>query len=374
MRVLAFIEALGVTGPARNLLESGADLDLHVATYRRRRAPPAHHAGVDAFVSACASRGIEAEVIDERCPFDPALLPAVRHAIARVRPEVVQTHNIKSHALVAAVRRVSGVPWVAFHHGYTSTDVKVRVYNQLDRHALRRADAVVVPCAAFIRELSATGVDPSRITVVHNAVDPAPIVDRTAARRALGVEDRRVIVSVGRLSREKGHDVLIDACALLEPALRAQLTVLIAGAGPERARLEARAAAASISARFEGFQPSVAAYYAAADLFVLPSRSEGAPNALLEALAAGCPAIATRVGGVPEIVEHGVSAYLVPPDRPQPMRDGIAHLLGNPAAAAGLAAGGRCAAARLTRASRHLKLHAIYAHVAADAILAGAMS
>lgn len=374
MRVLAFIEALGVTGPARNLLESGRELDLHIGTFRRRHAAAAHHAGVDAFVSACESRGVGVTVIDERFPFDPALLPAVRSAIARVRPDIVQTHNIKSHALVAAVRGFAGAPWVAFHHGYTRTDAKVRVYNKLDRHSLRRADAVVVPCHAFIEELSAAGVDPARIRVLHNAVDPGPRVDRAAARRALAVEGRRVIVSVGRLSHEKGHDVLIDACALLDRAMRADLSVLIVGEGPERERLEARAAAASVAVRFEGFQASVAPYYAAADLFVLPSRSEGAPNALLEALAAGCPSLATRVGGVAEIVAHGISAHLVPPDQPQPLGAAIAHLLQHPADAARLAAGGRAAAARMTRASRHAKLQAIYAQVAGANMLAGAMS
>lgn len=374
MRVLAFIEALGVTGPARNLLESSRELDLHVATYRRRRASAAHGAGVDAFVSAFESRGIDVTVISERCAFDPGLVPAVRSAIERVRPDIVQTHNIKSHALVAAVRRFSRVPWVAFHHGYTWTDAKVRVYNQLDRHALRRADAVIVPCSAFIRELSSAGIDPVRIAVLHNAVDPAPMVDRAAARRALDVEGRRVVVSVGRLSHEKGHDVLIDACALLDTATRPDVTVLIVGAGPERARLEMRAAAASVVVRFEGFQPCVAPYYAAADLFVLPSRSEGAPNALLEALAAGCPAVATRVGGVPEIVEHGRSAHLVAPDQPRQLCDAIAHLLKDPVAAAHLAAGGRSAAGRMTRASRHLKLRSIYAQVAGAPAFAGATS
>src|SRR5215207_435314 len=106
-----------------------------------------------------------------------------------------------------------------------------------------------------------------------------------------------------------------------------RLCVLIVGSGPEGKRLERQAAAAGVPVRFVGFQPAVTAYYAAADLFVLPSRSEGSPNVLLEALAAGCATIATRAVGVPEIVEDGISAKLVSPERPAELRDAIAHLL-----------------------------------------------
>ena len=303
-------------------------------------------------------------VLEERHPLDPRLLRAVSRLIHRVTPDIVQTHNIKSHALVAAARwRGVRVPWIAFHHGYTQTDLKMRVYNRLDRHWLRHADAVIAPCDAFIGELTACGVDWLRTTVLHNAVDPRVALDRTAARQALGVDGRYLIVSIGRLSREKGHDVLIDACARLDALLRERLTVIIVGAGPARARLEARARSGRVPVRFEGFQPCVDQYYAAADLFVLPSRSEGSPNVLLEALAAGCPVIATRVGGVPEIVEHGVSASLVAPDRPVEIGDAIAHLLGDPAAAASIADGGRRAAARMTRPARNAKLLSIYHRV-----------
>ena len=362
MRVLAFIEALGLTGPARNLLESSSGLDLHVGTYRRRGADH-HEAGIAALARAFEARGVPVIVIDERRRFDPAVLRGMRAAIDRVRPDVVQTHNIKSHALMAAAQRGVRVPWVAFHHGYTDTDFKMRVYNRLDRHALRHADAVVTPCEAFVRELEEAGVDSARMSVLHNAVDAAPVIDRDAVRHALGVAGRRVILSVGRLSREKGHDVLIDACARLNPGLIERLCVLIVGDGPERAALERRAASAGVPVRFEGFQSSIDRYYAAADVFVLPSRSEGSPNALLEALAAGCPSIAARVGGVPEIVTHGVSAWLVPPEDPERLRDAIAYVLSNRSAAAGLAEEARRTASRMTRAGRHAQLHSIYQRV-----------
>ena len=361
--MLAFIEALGLTGAARNLVESGTRIDLHVATYRRRHASRAHHAGVDALVAAVEARGLPIVVLDERHAFDPTLIARVRGTIAQVRPELVQTHNIKSHALVARGRDRLAVRWIAFHHGYTDIDLKDRIYSKVDRLALRRADLVVAPCAAFARDLEVCGIDPGRIAVVHNAVWPRELPPRTDARRALNLEGRRAVVSVGRLSREKGHDVLIDACAALDPALRRDATVVIAGDGPERGRLEARAAGAGVTLRCDGFQPDVAPYYAAADVFVLPSRSEGSPNVLLEALAAGCPIVATGVGGVPEIVQHGSSALLVAPDRPLQLRERIEHVLTRPEIAADLAAAGCLVAARFAPARRAAALEAIYATV-----------
>ena len=362
-RVLAFIEALGVTGPARNLLETASCIDLHVATYRRATASRAHHDGVDAFAGAVRARGVPVHILVERYPFDPFLLHWVARTIRRVKPDLVQSHNIKSHALIACTH--GHTPWVAFHHGYTSTDFKVRAYNRVDRWALRHANAVVTPCSAFAADLAHAGVDGRRITVVHNAVRPATPMDAAAARRALCLESEHVIVAVGRLSREKGHDVLIDACAALPQSLREQTTVVIAGEGPERPLLGRLAAARGVRLRLDGHRGDVRPWYAAADVFVLPSRSEGSPNVLLEALAAGCPIVATRVGGVPEIAEDGVSASLVPAGQPQGLASAIEAVLTTPALATRLAEGALRAAARFTTGARAAALQAVYARVQA---------
>jgi glycosyltransferase involved in cell wall biosynthesis len=362
-RVLAFIEALGVTGPVRNLFRTAGLVELHLATYRRATAGRAHRDGVDALVEAARARGIPVHVLHERVVFDPALPFLVSRTIARVAPGVVQSHNIKSHALVARARRRPR--WIAFHHGYTDTDLKARVYNRLDRWSLRRADAVVTTCAPFARELSAAGVDRRRISVLHNAIEPTAPLDAARARRALRLDDRLAVVAVGRLSREKGHDVLVDACAALPPELRDRILVVIAGDGPERPRLLERAAARGVRLRLDGFHADVRQWYAAADVFVLPSRSEGSPNVLLEALASGCAIVATRVGGVPEIAEDGVSARLVAADEPRGLAAAIDAILTTPALGRRLADGARRAALRFTPDARAAALQAIYARVTA---------
>jgi glycosyltransferase involved in cell wall biosynthesis len=364
-RVLAFIEALGVTGPARNLLDTAGQLDLSVATYRRHFAPRAHHDGVDAFIAAFERRGIPVTVIEERCALDTAAAAAVSKTIGRFRPDIVQTHNIKSHAFVAHALGRQRIPWVAFHHGYTATDLKVRLYNLVDRWSLPRATAVVTTCGDFADDLARAGIDRRRIRVLHNAAADIASIDRASARALLALDPGPTVVAVGRLSREKGHDVLVDACAFLRHVSRHQPTLLIAGDGPERNRLTTRARRRGVQLRLDGFQPSIAPYYAAADVFVLPSRSEGSPNVLLEAMSAGCPIVATRVGGVPEIAGGG-EVQLVARDRPMALAQAIAQVFSSPALADRLGRSARRRASHFTAAARNTALLDLYSRLCAS--------
>ena len=362
IRVLAFIEGLGVTGPARNLFATASAIDLRIATYRRVWAPAAYQRGLDRFVNAARERGIEVAEIRERCAWDVGVRSGMIREIRRFRPDLIQTHDIKSHALAALTRRAVPCPWLAFHHGYPDTEARMRVYNRLDRWVLPRADAVLTPCRAFADDLAARGVPGDRISVVHNAVTVAAARDREAARRQLGVAVP-TLVSAGRLSREKGHDVLIDACGVLEPAERP--AIVIAGDGPERQALERRARSAGVRLRLDGYREDLAPYYAAADIFALPSRSEGSPSVLLEAMAQGCAIIASRVGGVPELADDGTSAVLVPPDNPFAIAMAVRQLLGS-GAGARMGAAAREAASALTPARRNQLIVETYARLLRD--------
>jgi glycosyltransferase involved in cell wall biosynthesis len=365
VRVLAFIEALGVTGAARNLFDTASAVDLRLATYRRRSAPPDHQRGVDTFVAAARRHGIEVLEIPERHAWDPGVCGAAARMIQLVQPDVVQTHNIKSHAVVALARLREPFRWIAFHHGYTDNDFKMRVYNRIDRWVLPRADAVVTPCLAFAHELASRSVRPERIFTVHNALAPSASIDRKTARKTLDLERATsVVVAVGRLSHEKGHDVLIDACARLDA--RADLTVVIAGSGPERNALELRARRAGIRLRLDGFRPDVSLYYAAADVFVLPSRSEGSPNALLEAMSHGCAIVATRAGGIPEIVRHQETASLVAVDDVDALRSAIGDLLASPHRRSAMGAAAKRAVARFTPAGRTAAILDVYDRILQD--------
>jgi glycosyltransferase involved in cell wall biosynthesis len=350
LRVLALAEAATVTGPAKNLIrfcemvnaDPAADVSISIAAFQRRSADgPASNP----FLDAVRAAGIDLDVIPERGRFDSSVLRAVREIVARRRPDIIQTHAPKSHFLVRWMGLQRGRSWVAFHHGDTAEDLKMRLYTQLDRWSMRAAHRTVTVCEPFADLLVARGVRRDLLQIVPNAMAAAPPVAQeevSALRERLALPpDASVILSVGRLSSEKGHADLLAAVRLLlrdHPQLAIRL--ILVGDGIERPSLERAAAAPDLASSviFAGQCSNVWPYYSLADVFVLPSHSEGSPNALLEAMAAGLPIVATKVGGVPETVEDEKSALLLPPWEPAAMASALARVLNDPALAVCLAA------------------------------------
>ncbi len=347
IRVVALVEAATLTGPVKNLLafcrmarQAGSIIDLSIAAFFRNSSSAASS---NPFLDAVRSAGIELDVIPERGRFDRSVIPAIGRILERRRPDVIQTHAVKSHFLVRYAGFHRRIPWIAFHHGYTAEDFKMRLYVQLDRWSLRAAPHVITVCEPFAADLVRAGVPRDRIQILPNAVAPPPVVTDEqvcALRRRLAVpQGARILLSIGRFSREKGHSDLIAALQLLSrdrPGL--SLCLLLVGDGIERPALERAAASSMHRVIFTGHQPDVWPLFAIADLFVLPSHSEGSPNVLLEAMAAKIPVVATAVGGVPETVENGQSALLVPPRSPSELARAIARLLDDPALLSTLAA------------------------------------
>jgi glycosyltransferase involved in cell wall biosynthesis len=174
-----------------------------------------------------------------------------------------------------------------------------------------------------------------RIFIVPNSVKsdfafPNAVLLQDIRRRWLISEDDLVIVAVGRLSPEKGHRYLIDAIAkIISWAPELKLKVLIAGEGPVEAKLKTQIANRGLEklVKLVGQCPDVGPLFSIANLFVLPSLSEGSPNVLLESMAACVPIVATNVGGVSEIVNDGESAILVPPANADSLGNSILELL-----------------------------------------------
>jgi glycosyltransferase involved in cell wall biosynthesis len=206
--------------------------------------------------------------------------------------------------------------------------------NRFVRLVLRRADALIVLTGADRAELLRLGVDPARCHVVPNGVATDPFVGCSVCPRR---RSRPQIICVARLAAVKGLDLLLQAL----PAVRAAvgpvaLTVL--GEGPERPRLEAMATRLGLSGvvRLPGSVEDVAQSLATADLFVLPSRREAMPLALLEAMAAALPVVATRVGAIPEVLSDGVNGLLVEPEDPADLATAIVRIIRDQDLACGL--------------------------------------
>ena len=329
-RLLSIVEALTVTGPIKPLLMFSAlardgippwsPLEHLMLTTRRQVPVPE----TDPLLQAAHKAGIQFVALRERRSFDMAVLPAMAANIDGFSPDLVETHDCKSHFLFALLRswrrQFRKYRWVAFHHGYTTTSVKVRLYQQLDRWSLRHADRVVTLCQPFAQMIERRGVRSESISVLSNAVairtPPNPEDVRRERTQRGAKPDDCVILAVGRLSKEKGHSDLLAAFATAAEATTAPLLLLIAGEGPERLRLEAIANRVNGRVHFLGHVEDPWLLYHAADIFVLPSYSEGSPLVVLEAMAAQLPIVATSVGGVPELLKDGLAGILTAPHDP----------------------------------------------------------
>jgi glycosyltransferase involved in cell wall biosynthesis len=197
------------------------------------------------------------------------------------------------------------------------------------RVAYTCAHKVVANSNAAAHRLAVERVPATKIAVVPNGLEVALY----GPRRPRAV--LRTVVVVANLRREKGHDVLIDAAPDILgrfPATRFEFV----GTGPEEERLAARARSRGVehAFRFLGHQADVPGRLAAADIFVLPSHSEAFPNAVLEAMAAGLPIVASAVGGIPELVRDGRTGALVPAGHPAALADAICALIADPQHAA----------------------------------------
>jgi glycosyltransferase involved in cell wall biosynthesis len=363
IKLLAVMEPKTVTGAAKNMLDfcrfardisetlpRSTIIETSIVTFERGRNFAARvsqtsqprdegnalisNESPNEFVKAARELGLEVDIIPERFRFDLRVIPSLREAIERRAPDIVLTHHVKSHFLMKMSRLWQKYPWVAFHHGYTKTHFREHLYNRMDRLSLPTANRVITVCEAFARELAGAGVPLERISVQHNSIRPETMPsaeDAQAVRAKFGIaKGEPLVLAIGRLSSEKAHIDLLHAFHHLQnndSKLNAKL--LIVGDGPERERLEAAARSPGMAERvhFAGQISDVKPYYAAADLLVLPSHSEGSPYVLLEAMAAGLPIVATAVGGVPEMVKDEESALLVPPRDPQKMAAAIARVL-----------------------------------------------
>lgn len=316
-----------------------------------------------------------------RAPLDAAnvpvcqvVLPPRRYRAERARiaalcrdfaPDVVHGHGFRPDAVDSPVIRSIGIATVSTHHGWTFGSLKNRLYEYLHSRILRRFDAVIGVSEPIARRLAAEGVPSDRLHVVPNAwtavVDPLP---RMEARRLLNLfADQRVAGWVGRLSREKGIDVFVDAMARLAGE---RVLACVLGDGPMREREAVHAERASARVAWQGMVPSAGRLCAAFDVFVQSSRTEGTPIALLEAIAAGTPVVATRVGGVPDVVSDD-EAVLVPSEDPSALAAAIKSVFADSDAAAARARRAKQRLSTVFNADAWLDRHEeIYARAVAE--------
>jgi glycosyltransferase involved in cell wall biosynthesis len=280
-----------------------------------------------------------------------------RRLACRLRGEAVDVMHLRGLSMLLdglAAAELCGEVGVAFSfHGFEHTE---RRWSALRRAAWRGA---VMRCPArwavsraaaeaLSEELDLPGAS---LDVIPNGVDTdrfSPAADREMIRRALGLPaDRRIVLSVGNLKPIKGHDVLLHAVERLAGGFE-QATLVLVGEDHLGGRLQAWAAAhlPGQDVRFLGGQAEVLPWYQAADVFVLPSRWEGASNALLEAMACGLPVIAAAVGGNREILRDGETGLLAGDGSAAELAGAMERLLGDAGLRRGLGRAARAEAIR----------------------------
>jgi len=219
------------------------------------------------------------------------------------------------------------------HHLHTLDGTLTARHRSLER-ILARVTHRVVCCSRAVERHAVEVVGlPKHLTLtIYNGVDPPPAVSREEAQRLLGDPPRPVVGCVGALARHKGQEVLIRACALLPPDARAGTLVLV-GEGPERPLLARVASESGLGGRvlFLGERTDARSLMPAFDLAVVPSlEREGLGLSAIEAMDAGCPLVASRLGGLTEVVEEGRTGLLVPAGDPVALSSAMRDLLARP--------------------------------------------
>lgn len=244
----------------------------------------------------------------------------VRALIREWRPDIVHTHTAKAGIVGRLAALHEGVPAIAhtFHghvlHGYFGTPMTAAV-RRVERHLARRTDRLFAVGGRVRDELCAAGIGtPEQYVVLPPGVVAPPSADRVAARRTFDIDgDRPVIAFVGRLAGVKRPDRFVAMAESVAERHPETVYLVAGGAAPgEEAALRARVRRADV--RFLGWLGDVGRVYAAADLVALTSDNEGMPVTLIEAAMAGCPAVATDVGSVGEVVLDGHTGWIVRPD------------------------------------------------------------
>jgi glycosyltransferase involved in cell wall biosynthesis len=292
--------------------------------------------------------GVPVDPVPGKALLDLRQVRALLALARRHRSQILHAHDPKSDLLARLVRvRLPRLRLVSTLHGWTARGPKGRLYSALDRLALRGFDARAAVSQALRRQALDGGV--SDVVVIPNGVDtafwhPRPMPDAARSKAGSNAPGRPFTVTfAGRLSAEKCPEIMVRVIRRVADALGTDgVRVHVAGDGPERPAVEGLAARLGLSGslRFHGTVDvaTLAGLYAESDAVLLTSRTEGMPMSLLEAGAIGRPVVATRVGGVAELVEPGLTGLLAESGATDALADHLLTLARDPSRAAAMGA------------------------------------
>lgn len=240
--------------------------------------------------------------------------------LKRENIDLLCVHGYKSVIMGWYARKKLGIPVLVFSRGYTAEDRKVAFYEWLERQFLSKLDGIISVSKGQQKKLHAFGVKARKEWIVYNAVEipEQSLNDLSQSSRndvcsRLGVSpEKKLVVTAGRLSMEKGHRYLVEAIAKMGDKAKG-INFVFCGSGPEQESLQEQSRKLGVGDKcyFVGFRRDIPDIFRVMDLFVLPSLTEGLPNVILEAFACKKPVISTCVGGVPELVTNDKNGLLI---------------------------------------------------------------
>jgi glycosyltransferase involved in cell wall biosynthesis len=349
-KVLHLRSSSGFHGPERQILQlakhmrrEGFQLEMHVL-YRRQGASPLIHP----LIEKARNNGLKAEQLEGKAKLSPKNIFYIAQRLNRERFSLIHTHGYKANVIGGIAAKLAGVKSVATMHLHTETTHRLRLYRIIDLLTLRFFPKVIAVSESMRQYLIAAGLPPKRVVTVYNAIDIGIFTSNVsfhdkALRNQLGIgSDQHIISIIGRLTSQKGHHYFLESAKrILE--VSPETRFLIAGDGPLRENLKGLSLSLGITqaVRFLGYRQDIATLIGMSNVIAMPSLREGLPYVLLEALALARPVVGTKVRGIPEVIKHGETGFLVPPKDSEALAEAIIQVLRNPEEAARLGERGR---------------------------------
>jgi glycosyltransferase involved in cell wall biosynthesis len=293
---------------------------------------PPGDAGFEQLRKKALEREAPFVAVPDRGPWDLSIIPAFLNLCRREKVQIWHGHDYKTNALGLLLRRFWPMRLVTTVHGWVEHTTRTPLYYRVDKYCLPRYEVVIGVSDDLVRTSIACGVPAERCLLIENGVDTIEYQRRLTVLEAKAKQgypaNRLLIGGVGRLSAEKGFDILIRAVdSLIKRGLDVGLWII--GEGNECATLQKLIDELGQGDRMRlvGYRRDTADLYQAMDLFCLSSLREGLPNVLLEAMALETPVVATRIAGVPRLVQHEQSGLLVEPNNESALTEALERML-----------------------------------------------
>jgi glycosyltransferase involved in cell wall biosynthesis len=343
IRIVRVISRLNVGGPSLHVTALTAGLDP--SRFDSTLVIGTENPGEGSMLDVAESRGITPVIVPEMVgeaqlkSRDVKAIVKLRRLIRETQPHIVHTHTAKAGFLGRVAARLAEVPIVVhtYHghvlNGYYSV-TKTRLLRSMEQALARTTDRIVAVSEQVKNDLVRYGVArPQKICVIPLGLDLAPFVASAGARgdfrREIGLSDETPLVGiVGRIFPIKNHRLFLDAAARIAAA-EPRARFVIVGDGVLREEMEQYADALGIRHRvlFAGWRRDLPRIYSDLDVLVVSSNNEGTPVSAIEAMAARRPVVATRVGGLPDLIIDGKTGRLVPPRDPQALANAVLEML-----------------------------------------------